>query len=81
MLVDNFKRFAKVYFYLFQSIKNKYLPFFCFFTAEFPKNALRSQSFFAFFAVKKNKVGYYPIQCRKINIFLLLHQKHVDKLV
>ncbi len=22
--------FAKVYFYLFQSIKNKYLPFFCF---------------------------------------------------
>ncbi|HQB19720.1 MAG TPA: hypothetical protein PK495_03980, partial [Bacteroidales bacterium] len=43
--------FAKIYISFFtfftSAEKNKYLPHFYFFTAEFPKNAPSSQSFFA----------------------------------
>jgi len=57
---------------LFQSIKNKYLPLFYFFTAEFPKDSQSSQSFFAFFAVKS-------IVSQKVYIFFVsLHSKYKD---
>ena len=52
LLIFLFFRFAKVYFYLFQSIKNKYLPLFCFFYRRVPKECAKVAEFLCVLCVE-----------------------------